>query len=167
MTCRERLERLLVNEGVKSEVTAHALAYTAQEVATVEHVSGYDVAKVVMAAVDDRLVMLVLPAPHRVDLEKVKRGLGATTARLAREDEFAKLFPDCDLGAMPPFGNLYGIPVYVDRTLTHDPKIVFNAGSHRETMTIAYADFERLVRPEVIEFAISAAPPRLAARQAV
>ena len=68
---------------------------------------------------------------------------------------------------MPPFGNLYGIPVYVDRTLTHDPKIVFNAGSHRETMTIAYADFERLVRPEVIEFAISAAPPRLAARQAV
>jgi len=167
MTCRERLELLLVKQGVKFEVTAHPLAYTAQEVATVEHVSGYDVAKVVMAAVDDRLVMLVLPAPHRVDLEKVKRGLGATTARLAREDEFAKLFPDCDLGAMPPFGNLYGIPVYVDRTLTHDPKIVFNAGSHRETMTIAYADFERLVRPEVIEFAISAAPPRLAARQAV
>jgi Ala-tRNA(Pro) deacylase len=167
MTCRDRLERLLVEQGVKYDVTAHPLAYTAQEVATVEHVSGYDVAKVVMAAVDDRLVMLVLPAPHRVDLEKVKRGLGATTVRLAREDEFAKLFPDCDLGAMPPFGNLYGIPVYVDRTLTHDPKIVFNAGSHRETMTIAYADFERLVRPEVIEFAISAAPPRLAARQAV
>lgn len=167
MTCRERLELLLVKQGVKFEVTAHPLAYTAQEVATVEHVSGYDVAKVVMAAVDDRLVMLVLPAPHRVDLEKVKRGLGATTARLAREDEFAKLFPDCDLGAMPPFGNLYGIPVYVDRTLTHDPKIVFNAGSHRETMTIAYADFERVVRPEVIEFAISAAPPRLTARQAV
>ena len=95
MTCRERLERLLVNEGVKSEVTAHALAYTAQEVATVEHVSGYDVAKVVMAAVDDRLVMLVLPAPHRVDLEKVKRGLGATTARLAREDESGKSLAQC------------------------------------------------------------------------
>lgn len=153
MTCRERLERLLVEHGVKYVVTPHPPAYTAQEVATVEHVTGYAVAKVVMAAVDDRLVMLVLPAAHRVDLQKVERVLGATSARLAREEEFARLFPDCDLGAMPPFGNLYGIPVYVDRTLTRDPEIVFNAGSHRETMTLAYADFERLVRPEIMEFA--------------
>ncbi len=166
VTCRERLEHLLVERGVKYEVTPHSPAYTAQEVATVEHVSGYDVAKVVMAAVDDRLVMLVLPAPHRVDLEKVKQNLGAATARLAREEEFARLFPDCDLGAMPPFGNLYGIPVYVDRTLIHDPRIVFNAGSHRETMTIAYADFERLVQPQVMEFAHVASRPGLAVREA-
>jgi Ala-tRNA(Pro) deacylase len=164
MTCRERLERLLVEHGVKYVVTPHPPAYTAQEVATVEHVSGYVVAKVVMAAVDDRLVMLVLPAAHRVDLQKVERALGATSARLAREEEFARLFPDCDLGAMPPFGNLYGIPVYVDRTLTRDPEIVFNAGSHRETITLAYADFERLVRPEVVEFA---AGGRAGVRQAV
>jgi len=167
MTCRERLERLLGEHGVKYQVTPHRLAYTAQEVATVEHVSGYDVAKVVMAAVDDRLIMLVLPAAYRVDLERVRRGLGASTARLAREEEFARLFPDCDLGAMPPFGNLYGIPVYVDRSLTRDPEIVFNAGSHRETMTLAYADFERLVRPEVIEFVADSATPRVGVRQAV
>jgi Ala-tRNA(Pro) deacylase len=158
MTCRERLEHLLKEQGVSYELTAHPVAYTAQDVASVEHVSGYDVAKVVMVAVDDRLVMLVLPAPHRVDLHRVRQSLGATTVRLAREEEFARLFPDCDLGAMPPFGNLYGIPVYVDRTLTRDPKIVFNAGSHRETVTLAYADFARLVQPEVIEFIVRSEP---------
>jgi Ala-tRNA(Pro) deacylase len=156
MSCRQRLEQLFATEGVRYQMITHPTAYTAQEVAAVEHVSGYRVAKVIMAAVDSALVMLVLPAPHRVDLLKLRKALGVETARLAREDEFAHVFPDCELGAMPPFGNLYGIAVYVDESLAHDPQIVFNAGSHRETMTVAYADFERLARPLIAD--ISTAP---------
>jgi Ala-tRNA(Pro) deacylase len=151
MRCRERLEQLFHELGVPYRVTPHHLAYTAQEVATTEHISGYAVAKVVIVMTDDAPVMIVLPAPLRVHLEKVKRAFEAKTARLASEKEFVEFFPDCDVGAMPPFGNLYGVPVCVDRRLTVDPEITFNAGSHRETMTIAYADFERLVRPKIAE----------------
>lgn len=152
MTCRERLEQWLAAEGVTYDVTSHRTAYTAQDVASAEGLSGYAVAKVVMAAVDDHLVMLVLPAPYRVDLEKVRRDLHADAARLAEEREFANIFPDCDVGAMPPFGSLYGLPVYADESLTRRPRITFNAGSHHETMTIAYADFERLTRPQIVDF---------------
>ncbi len=154
MTCRERLERWLDVSGVKYEVTVHPIAYTAQEIAASEHLTGYEVAKVVMATVDGRVVMLVLPAPHRVDLDRLRRALGARSLRLAEEKEFANLFPDCDVGAMPPFGNLYGISVYVEPSLAACPEIIFNVGSHRETMKVAYADFERLVRPQVIDFSI-------------
>ena len=160
MTCRERLEQYFRERGVRYQVRTHPEAYTAQEVAAAEHVSGYRVAKVVIATVDGNPVMLVLPAPHRVDLEKVRQAVGGQQARLAREEEFAALFPDCEVGAMPPFGNLYGLPVYVDRSLTADPEIVFNAGTHRETMTVAYADFERLTGAQVADIA---RPPGLAA----
>ncbi|MDR7481704.1 MAG: YbaK/EbsC family protein [Armatimonadota bacterium] len=153
MTCRERLEQMFRNAQVAYRVTPHPPAFTAQEIAAAEHVSGYEVAKVVMALADDRLVMLVLPAPYRVDLVRLKQQLGAAAVRLAHEREFANVFPDCEVGAMPPFGNLYNIPVYVDRALTADREITFNAGSHRETMTVAYADFERLAQPTVLEFA--------------
>lgn len=165
MVCRERLEELFREHGVRYEVVTHPKAYTAQDVASVEHLTGYEVAKVVMAVVDGSLVMLVLPAPHRVDLEKLKGALGVSVARLAEEDEFANLFGDCEVGAMPPFGNLYGITVDVDPALTRGPKIVFNAGSHRETMTIAYADFERLVRPQIVEFSTSPKVPAEVARR--
>ncbi len=151
MTCRERLEQWLNAAGVRYDVTVHPVAYTAQEVAASEHLSGYEVAKVVMAIVDGDLVMLVLPAPHRVDLAKLRIALRAEKARLAGEQEFATLFPDCDVGAMPPFGNLYGISVYLDSSLTRNPQIIFNAGSHRETITMPYADFERLVRPQIVD----------------
>lgn len=157
MTCRERLERVFHELGVPYRVTPHHLAYTAQEVAMTERISGYDVAKVVIVMTDETPVMVVLPAPLRVNLEKVKRAFDAKTARLATEKEFTEFFPDCDIGAMPPFGNLYGVTVCVDRSLTFDPEITFNAGSHRETMTVAYADFERLVRPKIAEVSISAA----------
>lgn len=159
MTCRERLEQWLDASGVKYEITVHPVAYTAQDVAASEHLSGYQVAKVVMAVVDGQLVMLVLPAPHRVDLDRLKQALGVGTVRLAEEREFSSLFPDCDVGAMPPFGNLYDLTVYADPGLTAHPQIVFNAGSHRETMAIAYADFQRLVHPQVIDF--SSAPTAL------
>ena len=152
MTCRERLEAYLRQHGVRYQVSSHPEVYTAQEVAAVEHVPGAFVAKVVIAAVDGTIMALVLPASHRIDIPRLTAALGAKEARLAREEEFGHLFPDCEVGAMPPFTNLYGVPVVVDRSLTRDPRIVFNAGTHRETMTVAFADFRELVRPVVAEF---------------
>lgn len=155
MTCRERLEQFLRDHSVAYALIAHREAYSAQEIAAEEHVSGYDFAKVVIASVDEKMVMLVLPAPSRVNLERLKQALGASGARLAREEEFVGVFGDCEVGAMPPFGNLYGIPVYADASLTRHPLIVFNAGTHRETMRMAFADFERLAQPQVADFSIS------------
>ncbi len=153
MTCRERLEQYFKEQRVAFDIKTHPEVYTAQEVAAAEHVPGRLFAKVVMATVDGRLMMLVLPGPFRVDTARLRAALGARDARLAKEDEFAKLFPDCELGAMPPFGNLYNVPVVVDRSLMQDPKIVFNAGTHRDTMTVGFNDFERLAQPKVAEFA--------------
>lgn len=154
MTCGERLERYFQEQGVKYEVRQHPEVHTAQEVAAVEHVPGRLVAKVVVGVVDGRMTELVLPAPYRVDMPKLRAALGAKEARLAREEEFAGLFPDCEVGAMPPFGNLYNVPVVADPSLSQDPKIVFNAGTHRETMTVSYQDFVRLVAPTIAEFAV-------------
>ncbi len=153
MTSRERLEQYLKEHGVPFSVTPHPEVYTAQEVAAVEHIPGMYVAKVVMALVDGKPTMLVLPAPFRVDMSKLKDALHAREARLATEEEFGGLFADCEVGAMPPFGNLYDVPVVVEQQLTEDPKIVFRAGTHRETMTIAYVDYDRLVHPTVAAFA--------------
>ena len=152
MTCRERLERYFRENGVRYDVQSHPEVYTAQEVAAVEHIPGRLMAKVVLAMVDGTLAELVLPAPSRIDIPKLKAALNARDARLAREQEFAHVFTDCEVGAMPPFGNLYNVPVIVDRAMAEDPKIVFNAGTHRETMAVAYKDFERLVSPRTVEF---------------
>ncbi len=152
--CRDRLERYLREQGVGYEVHHHPLAYTAQEVAASEHVPGKELAKTVIAkADDDRLVMVVLPATRTVHLAKLATALGADRARLAEEPEFTAAFPDCEVGAMPPFGNLYGVPVYVDRSLAADERIVFRAGTHTDTMRVAYADFARLVGPTVVDIA--------------
>jgi len=153
MRARDRLETYLSEQGVRWELTPHVEAYTAQEVAAAEHVPGGQVAKVVIADVDGRRAMLVLAAPARVDLMRVRTVLRAKTVRLAREEEFARVFPDCEVGAMPPFGNLYQVPVYLDRGLSEQPRLIFNAGTHRETMTVAAADFLRLVNPTVIDLA--------------
>lgn len=153
MTCRERLEAYLRDNNVPFQVQHHPRVYTAQEVAAVEHIPGKLLAKVVMVVADGKLVMLVLPATHRVDLAKVGAVLGAREVRLAREAEFAAAFPDCEVGAEPPFGNLYQVPVYVDRALAEDETIVFRAGSHTDTMSLKTADFARLVQPTVAEFA--------------
>ncbi|MBI3970086.1 MAG: YbaK/EbsC family protein [Chloroflexi bacterium] len=156
MDCKDRLEAYLREQQVPFQVQHHPLAYTAQEVAAVEHVPGRMVAKVVVAYADDRPAMLALPAPYRVNIEQVRSMLGTKQVRLAREDEFMTLFPDCEVGAMPPFGNLYNVPVYVDRALAADETIVFQAGTHTDTMSLKYADFERLVKPTVAEFAYHA-----------
>ncbi len=132
----------------------HHIAYTAQGIAAGQKVPGKQVAKVVMVQVDDGLAMLVLPAIYRIDFRRLVNILGCEGVRLAKEAEFADHFPDCDAGAMPPFGNLYNVPVYVDRTLTEDAEIVFNAGTHDETMKVRYDDYARLAQPIVVGFAI-------------
>src|ERR671913_2236106 len=155
MGCRDRLEDYLREKGVPFEVQHHPRAITAQEVAATEHVPGKMLAKVVMVMVDGEMVMLSLPAPYQVDLEKVGKVLGAEETRLADEEEFESTFPDCEVGAMPPFGNLYDLPVYVEETLAEDETIVFRAGTHTDTMSVTYADFNRLVEPTVAKFARS------------
>ncbi len=153
MQCKERLEAYLREEKVPFEVQHHPVAYTAQQVAASEHIPGKMLAKTVMVIADGRMVMLALPAPYRVDLESAGAVLGAKEIHLAHEAEFGAAFPDCEVGAMPPFGNLYGVPVYVDRALAEDETIVFRAGTHTDTMSLKCADFARLVRPTVAEFA--------------
>jgi len=153
MGCKEELEAYLRENKVPFQVQHHAVAYTAQEVAAAEHVPGRMLAKVVVLLGDGKLSMFVMPAPARVDVEKAAAVLGAKEARLAHEDEFADRFPGCEVGAMPPFGNLYDIPLYVDKSLSEDETIVFEAGTHTDTMSMKYADFERLVKPTVAEFA--------------
>jgi Ala-tRNA(Pro) deacylase len=154
MTCRKRLEKVFRDENVKFSVTKHVEAYSAQRVAGLLHIPGEQLAKVVMVKADGELAMMVLAAPLRLDLVKVKKALKADAVRLAREEEFASLFPDCEVGAMPPFGSLYGVPLYVDRTLSTQLQIAFPAGSHREVMQVAYADFERTAKPLVADLSM-------------
>jgi Ala-tRNA(Pro) deacylase len=137
--------------AVKYVVISHSKAYTAQGIAAISHISGRELAKTVIVKLDGDLAMVVLPASYQVDLEALRRATGVREVELASEHSFKRHFADCETGAMPPFGNLYGIPVYVDFTLTENREIAFNAGSHYELIKLAYADFERLVKPEVIE----------------
>lgn len=153
MGCRERLEGYLRKEEVPFQTQHHSRVFTAQEVAAAEHVPGKMLAKVVMVFADEDMVMLSLPAPYQVDLDKVRQVLDAGGARLAEEKEFENTFSDCEVGAMPPFGNLYGLPVYVDQSLAEDETIVLQAGTHTDTISLKYADFERLAQPTVAEFA--------------
>ena len=152
MKCRERMEKYLRENGVGFEVKTHEQAFTMQEVAAALHVPGNQVAKVVIVCADKEKVMLVLPAPYRMNVDLVRDMVGANKVRLAKEEEFADLFPDCATGAMPPFGNLYGVPIYVDRSMAEEPDMVFRIGTHRETMKITYADFIRLAQPVVGDF---------------
>lgn len=149
MKSKLKLESYLRENGVAYETQHHPQAFTAQEVAASEHISGRVLAKVVMVIADGKPNMLVLAAKEHVYLPEVARLLQANEARLAEESEFAPLFPDCEVGAMPPFGNLYNLPVYVDADLTMEERIYFQAGSHTDTMSMRYGDYARLVRPTV------------------
>lgn len=153
MDCKARLENYLRENGAPYSLHHHPPAFTAQAVAESEHISGKSVAKVVVVFKDGAMVMLALPANLRVNLTKAAEALGAREVRLAREDEFQAAFPDCDVGAMPPFGNLYDLETYVDKNLEGSQEMVFNAGTHEDTIHLQYADFERLVHPKVAEFA--------------
>lgn len=153
MASLDLLKQHLDAAGVAYEVLSHPQAFTAQEVAEAQHVKGREVAKVVMLRSGGDFFMAVLPAPYRVDLDLARGVVGRPDLQLATEAEFAGLFPDCEPGAMPPFGNLYGVPVLVDDSLTRDEHIVFNAGTHTQTVRMRYADFARLVQPRVAAFA--------------
>lgn len=146
-----KLREHLDEQGVRYVVISHSPAFTAQEIAASAHIPGRELAKTVMVKLDDRMVMLVLPASRRVAFDQLKQATGASEAQLASEHEFADLFGDCELGAMPPFGSLYGLEVYVDSELTRDEEIAFNAGSHTELIRMRYDDFARLVEPRVLE----------------
>lgn len=149
MPVLKKLKEVLDEHKVSYEVFNHALAYTAQEVAARQHCSGNEMAKVVMLEVDDALVMGVIPASRKANLGVVVKSLGAKTVRLASEDEFIARFPGCEIGAMPPFGNLFGVPVFVDPALEKDEYIYFNAGNHVQTVRMQYKDFARLVKPKI------------------
>lgn len=146
-----KLRQFLDANNVRYEVHTHPLAFTAQEVAAVEHVHGKELAKVVVLRSGPAFLMVVLPAPCHVDLEKVRAATGTPELVLAREDEFVGLFPDCEPGAMPPFGNLYNVPVWVDESLARDEEIVFNAGTHTQAVRMKYGDFARLAGARVAE----------------
>ena len=154
MDCKDRLEAYLREKQVPFDVRHHPRAITAQEVAASEHVPGKMLAKTVMVLAGGKMVMLALPAPYQVDVDKAGKVLGGEV-RLAKEEEFENTFPDCEVGAMPPFGNLYEVPVYVEAALAEDETIVFRAGTHTDTMSLSYADFERLVEPTIAGFAAS------------
>lgn len=148
-----RLKTFLEQKDVRYTQQLHATAYTAAGVASVIHVRGKDMAKAVMVLADDKLVMLVIPASTHLRLRNVKQALRAREVFLASEADFAHIFPDCEVGAMPPFGNLYGIPVFVDESLTKDKEIAFNAGTHREIMKMSYEDYARVVSPRTVNVA--------------
>jgi Ala-tRNA(Pro) deacylase len=149
-----KLKELLEREKVKYVSIAHSTAYTAQEIAASAHIPGKEIAKTVIVKLDGKMAMAVLPATVKVDLDRLREAAGAAKVSLAVEEEFERLFPGCPVGAMPPFGNLYGMEVYVDRGLAEDEEIAFNAGSHAELIRMAYRDFERLAKPRLVAFAV-------------
>jgi Ala-tRNA(Pro) deacylase len=148
----KKLKQFLDGNKVKYVAISHSPTYTAQEIAASAHVPGKELAKTVIIKVDGRMAMTVMPAPQKIDFDALKSAIGAKTVELAGEKEFADLFPGCEPGAMPPFGNLYDMDVYVSRPLAEDDEIAFNAGSHTELIKLAYSDFERLVKPKVLSF---------------
>lgn len=146
------LKRYLDKCGIKYVSIMHSPAFTSQEVAESVHVAGRDFAKTVIVKIEGELAMVVLPANRKIVLSDLRELLGCDHLRLAAETEFSNLFPDCESGAMPPFGNLYRIPVYVAAELTDEEDITFNAGTHTEVIKMAYRDFEQLVHPQVVDF---------------
>lgn len=149
----KKLRELLDGHHVKYVVISHSPAFTAQEIAASAHIPGKELAKTVMVRIDGKMAMAVLPASCKVDFDRVKAAARAKRVELAGEEEFQDMFPGCEVGAMPPFGNLYGLDVYVSDRLAEDDEIAFNAGSHTELIRLAYRDFEKLVAPKVARIA--------------
>jgi Ala-tRNA(Pro) deacylase len=146
----QKLREYLDSRNIRYSVISHTPTFTAQETATIAHIPGKEIAKTVIVKIDGRMTMVVLPASEMVDLKSLRKAFGAVTVELAHEEEFGSVFGECEAGAMPPFGNLYGMDVVVSTDLTEDRDIAFNAGTHRELVRMAYADFDRLVRPKLV-----------------
>jgi len=149
-----RVTEYLEDEHVTYEVLHHDLDFTAQETAADTHTPGKEFAKTVVLGMPGGHAMAVLPALHKLDLEKIRRGIGTRQVRLADEEVMENLCPDCDVGAEPPFGNLYDMPVYVDPTLTLDEYITFNGGTHKDAIRMRFSDYERLVHPTIMDMIV-------------
>lgn len=146
------LRDFLDQNKVRYVTIRHSVAYTAQEIAASAHIKGKEMAKTVLVKIDGKMAMCVLPASNKIDFDLLKENLGGTNIRLANEIEFKDKFPECDVGAMPPFGNLYDMDVYVEESLTKDEEIAFNACSHVELIQMAFKDYGRLVMPRLMKF---------------
>jgi len=146
-----KLREFLDSHNIRYLIFSHSVAYTAQGIAALTHISGKELAKTVIVRIDGDLAMAVVPAYRHVDLSLLKRAVGAQRVELASEQEFNDKFPDCEAGAMPPFGNLYGMAVYADESLTSIREITFNAGTHRDLMRMDWADLVRLVEPKIVQ----------------
>jgi len=151
-----RLHKLLDDRGIKYMILKHSPAYTAQEIAASAHIHGRELAKTVMVKIDGTMAMVVLPADERVDFEMLEMAFDARRVELACEEEFSEFFPGCQAGAMPPFGNLYGLKVYLANDMTQNEEICFNAGSHTELIRMRLSDFMDMVQPRVFQFAMPA-----------
>jgi len=149
-----KLKKYLDDNNVPYVTISHSQAFTAQQVAASAHIKGREMAKTVIIKINEKLAMAVLPATFHVDFHLLKEVTGNENVVLAHESEFKELFEDCELGAMPPFGNLYNMEVYVAQSLTQDVEIAFNAGSHSELIRMGYSDFERLVKPKILKFSV-------------
>jgi Ala-tRNA(Pro) deacylase len=146
-----RLRTYLDENRVRYVAMTHSQAYTAQEIAAASHIPGKAMAKTVMVKLDGKMAMVAVPALHKIDLEVLRRASGASRVELASEAEFKLLFPDCEPGAMPPFGHLYGLPLYLEESLKDNREIAFNAGTHTEVVKMDFADFSRLAQPIVLK----------------
>jgi Ala-tRNA(Pro) deacylase len=152
MALRDLMNYLDDNE-IRYIILYHSPAYTAQGIAGLAHIPGQELAKTVIVLLDGKLVMAVLPAKYHVDLMLLRKRAKAKTVELATEEDFQDRFAGCETGAMPPFGNLFGVPVYADQWLEQDREIAFNAGTHRELIRMLWQDYKRLVQPTMMSFA--------------
>jgi len=150
MPMLQRLRTFLDEQGVQYTQHAHPTAFTAREVASAEHIPAHRIAKTIVFFSENGYGMAVLPGDEMVDLQHVRAMLGVSRLRLATESELSELFPDCELGAMPPFGNLCGLPVFVEGGMATEETIAFNAGTHRDVIHLRFQDFERLVKPKIV-----------------
>jgi Ala-tRNA(Pro) deacylase len=150
----KKLVDYLDEHGKKYVVVKHSPAFTAQEVAASAHIPGKLMVKTVMVKADGVMKMVVLPSTHHVDFDAIQDAFGVDEVELATEPEFENMFPDCELGAMPPFGNFYNMETLVAKVLTEDEEIVFNAGTHKELVKMNYQDFEELVKPKILPVGI-------------
>jgi Ala-tRNA(Pro) deacylase len=153
MTMLIKLQEYLDANRIKYQILTHSTAYTAQEIAALQHVPGKQMAKVVIVRLGGKLIMTVLPATHHVDLASLEKILGGRV-ELATEEQFRGFFPGCEVGGEPPFGNLFDMEVWVDLSLTKSDEIFFNAGNHWQTIRMRYDDYSRLVTPKVASFAV-------------
>ncbi len=147
-----KMREFLNKNDIRYVTVQHSPAYTAQAVAASAHVPSKEMAKTVMLDIDGKMAMAVLPASYQVNFDQLKEALNAGSISLSHENDFKDRFPDCEPGAMPPFGNLYGMPVFVSESLAEDEYMAFSAGSHHEVVLMTYADYQRLVAPSIVQF---------------